>query len=1005
MCVVQRINVHKISRLLSKYCKKSKTSELSFGRALIFLLLLSGDIEVNPGPPSCAPSIHFAQFNSQSIHPNNTVDKPTILKQFINDYKIDVLALSETWLSPDELSSTINSILPDGFSFIHIPRPTGRGGGVGFIYKSELKVLQFKMKTVPTFECILIKFVVKNTSFAFAQIYRPPSSSEAAFLSDFSGLLEILASFTSNVHISGDFNIHIDQPSNFYTVKLLDLIHSFNLHQLVSFPTHIHGHTLDLFICSNDSKLLSDCVPVSVGFSDHCAVLCRIATQDSHVRPMEYLKTLRNFKAFNAAKFCNDVQSSGLLAVTDVPLDLYLNVFNSTLGKILDNHAPFKSFNCKTRQNKSFFNNKLRSEKRIRSQLESKWRKNKTQVNYDIYKTQTIKYAKLLTTTKRNYFRNLIQSNISNPTKLWGTLNKVMTRKDPEIIPSTDTNSNLVIKFSDFFSNKIKLLSEKFPHISSLNTPIHCDPPSQPPVLSVFHDTCDDEVRKAILASSDATCELDLMPTKFLKECLPVLAKPITIIINKCFSEGKFPSIFKQALVTPLHKKHSLPKDELNSYRPISNLNFLSKVAERIILSRLQEHLLNCKSLSNFQSAYKSGFSTETALNCIQNDLLRSIDKKQVSALVLLDLSAAFDTIDHTILVDRLGSYFGMEGKVLQLLLSYLQDRFQITKIGEAKSEPKKLSTGVPQGSVLGPLLFSLYITPLSQILSLHGVKFHFYADDTQIYISFSSSDSQPSLARLSNVLNITKGWFSANKLALNTSKTEFLIIGNKQQCNKLPDDSKKLIFDGQIINRSEHARNLGVIFDSDLSYKQHISNLCRCSFLNLRMVSRIRNLLDMDTAEMLVCSLVTSRLDYCNSLFFGLPDSTLQKLQLVQNSIARLVVPGTKKFDHISPILKYLHWLPIKKRIDFKIAVLTYKTIATKSPEYLYQHLNLVPDSSRRSSGKKLLSVPRIDSENGRRSFAYAAVSIWNSLPVTLRLNPSLDSFKKDLKTFLFPW
>ncbi|MGK2863853.1 MAG: endonuclease/exonuclease/phosphatase family protein [Chitinophagaceae bacterium] len=179
---------------------------MSFRKALMFILLLSGDVEVNPGPAS--PSVHFAQFNSQSIHPNQTVDKPIILKQFIKDYKIDVLGLSETWLSPDELPSTINSIVPDGFSFTHIPRPTGRGGGVGFIYKSELKVLNFKMNAFPTFECIVIKFVFNNTSFAFAQIYRPPCNSEAAFLSDFSGLLEILSSFTSNVYISEEISTY-----------------------------------------------------------------------------------------------------------------------------------------------------------------------------------------------------------------------------------------------------------------------------------------------------------------------------------------------------------------------------------------------------------------------------------------------------------------------------------------------------------------------------------------------------------------------------------------------------------------------------------------------------------------------------------------------------------------------------------------------------------------------------------------------------------------------------
>ena len=150
-------------------------------------------------------------------------------------------------------------------------------------------------------------------------------------------------------------------------------------------------------MCAQDSKLLSNCSPVSVGFSDHSAVLCRIATEDTPVRPKDSPRTLRNFKSFNSVQFCNDVLSSGLLAVKDVPLDLYLNVFNSTLGKILDNHAPFKTFNTTNRQNKSFFNNELRNAKRIRSNSESKWRKNKTQINYDIYKSQTIKYAKLLT--------------------------------------------------------------------------------------------------------------------------------------------------------------------------------------------------------------------------------------------------------------------------------------------------------------------------------------------------------------------------------------------------------------------------------------------------------------------------------------------------------------------------------------------------------------------------------------------------------------------------------
>ena len=201
-------------------------------------------------------------------------------------------------------------------------------------------------------------------------------------------------------------------------------------------------------------------------------------------------------------------------------------------------------------------------------------------------------------------------------------------------------------------------------------------------------------------------------------------------------------------------KKHSLPSQDVTSYRPISNLNFLSKIIEQIIHSHLTLHLSTFNSLSTFQSAYHPSYSTESALLRIQNDLLLAIDQQKVSALVLLDLSAAFDTIDHNILLTRLSSYFGITGSALDLLTSYLLNHTQSVRIGSHISSSSPLTTGIPQGSVLGPLLFTLYTTPLSHIISDTGLSFHFYADDTQLYVSFSAKDCASYLSCLSTTLD-----------------------------------------------------------------------------------------------------------------------------------------------------------------------------------------------------------------------------------------------------------
>ena len=304
---------------------------------------------------------------------------------------------------------------------------------------------------------------------------------------------------------------------------------------------------------------------------------------------------------------------------------------------------------------------------------------------------------------------------------------------------------------------------------------------------------------------------------------------------------------------------------------------------------------------------------------------------------------------------------------------------------------------------MLGPLLLTLYTSPLSHIFTNCPVSFHLYADDTQLYISFSSSDSQSSLATLSSKLNDVHAWLTANRLTVNPSKTEYLIIGTPQQHSKLT--SSTVSFCNTTMSPYCFAHDLGVTFDSNLSLQKHISSVCQSSYLHIRQLRQIHSILDTKSAILLANSLVSSRLDYCNSLYYGLPQSSIDRLQRIQNSLARVVMPFVKHHDHITPALQKLHWLPIQQRITFKIATLTFKTLKHKEPQYLHELLTLHnPTRTLRSSSQFLLDIPSIRSENGRRSFSFAGPTVWNFLPLALRSMTCLTSFRSSLKTLLFP-
>ena len=256
---------------------------------------------------------------------------------------------------------------------------------------------------------------------------------------------------------------------------------------------------------------------------------------------------------------------------------------------------------------------------------------------------------------------------------------------------------------------------------------------------------------------------------------------------------------------------------------------------EKVVSSQIKDHI-NKFALDNpYQSAYKAFHSTETALLTVQNEVFEAMEKGEVTALTLLDLSAAFDTIDHDLLLNRLTDWFGIGGNALSWLNSYLRDRFQCVNINGTISNPFELLFGVPQGSVLGPLLFIMYTTPLSSVLTkFSNLNHHLYADDTQVFNSFTTSNCNINLTNLQNSLLSAQNWMYSNKLKLNPDKTEFMLIGNKRHRQKF-DSKFPLELIGSKLSPAPTARNLGVIFDQDFNFQNHINNIVKNCFYHMR--------------------------------------------------------------------------------------------------------------------------------------------------------------------------
>jgi hypothetical protein len=651
-------------------------------------------------------------------------------------------------------------------------------------------------------------------------------------------------------------------------------------------------------------------------------------------------------------------------------------------------------------------NAEIKRLKIAKRKAEKKWKRTKLNSDLELYKTARNRFNMLLDDLKAKDLSNKISQNKNSSKALFKIINSSLNRKQMSPLPDHDDEAKLADEFIEFFDSKINNLKNQLllglgGQTTTPTETVHFSGPK----FSVFRRVTNEEVRKLIKIMPSKHCSLDPLPTWLMKECIDEFLPITTEIINLSLELGTMPSNMKHALIKPLLKKTGLELIKKH-YQPVSNLAVLYKLIEGAVITQIMEHLTINNLHDTKQSAYKKNHSTETLLTKVHNDIMLSMSKGEVVMLVLLDLSAAFDTVDHKILLNRLQNRFGIDGTVLQWLNSYLFERTQAVVINDTKSKQVNLTCGVPQGSKLGPVLFNAYITPLSEIADKHGVDDEKYADDEQLILSFKPSsgfNQQNAINKMEKCIEEIREFLLKNKLCNNSDKTEFLLLGNINQLTKANFNSIRV--GTNTITTLDSAKNLGVLFDKHMTMEKQVNKMVKSAYFNIRNIARIRKNISNEDAKTVVNALITPHLDYGNALLYGIHKKLEKKLQLAQNSAARLICRASKR-EHITPIRKDLHWLPIHARIKYKILTLVWKALNDQSPLYL-KNLIKLRQSGRtlRTNERLMLEIPDSYShtKDVERCFSRSAPRLWNTLPVDLKKAENYDRFKSNLKTYLF--
>ena len=617
----------------------------------------------------------------------------------------------------------------------------------------------------------------------------------------------------------------------------------------------------------------------------------------------------------------------------------------------------------------------------IKSQCNDKLNKYKTYRNYLTF---------IIRLSRKLYYSNNIEQNKSNVNSLWKTVNGLLGKKKSENPTSFLINDQQITDpqdisnaFNDYYINiGPNLASSIDPGPTKFTDSL--PPPCDNSIF--FNPTNDYEIINIVKhLNSTKSSGHDGISVHLLKQIIYNISVPLTYIFNLSLLTGMCPNSLKIAKVIPIYKKDD--SSLINNYRPISLLPSISKILEKLVYKRLYSFLQNNNILIPNQFGFRQGHSTEYAILHMYDKIIEAFSNNEHIIGIFMDLSKAFDTIDHKILIHKL-QHYGIRGRALSWFINYLQDRQQYVSFQSHESHKLNIKSGVPQGSILGPLLFIIYINDIVNSAPL--LNFIVFADDTSI--SFSHKNIETLITQLNSELLKISRWFKSNKLSLNVSKTNYIYF---KKTNVHEEININIEIDGLLLIEKQSLKCLGVTIDSHLTWQEHISNVHTSISRNIGILYKLKNYLSERSLVILYNSLILSHILYCNILWGNCNINRINSLLLLQKRAVRIIT-NSNFLSHTQPIFYRLKTLKIQDIHTLHTGIFMYKYSQNQLPSLFRNIYNLNSNihtyPTRRSSDYHLENPKIILAQ---KSIRHNGPDIWNTLPTHLRQCSSLFSFK----------
>ncbi len=948
----------------------------------------------------CADNLSVLSINIRSLN-KNFIKLETLLAEL--QFKPDIITVAETWI---DKTKDFLFLLKD-YNFIN-KACAGRAGGAGIFIKAniEFKELNEFEINLENCESKMVEITLSNRKkLVIGSVYRHPGYQFTDFKNCFLSTIDSLNTSKKKFIITGDFNINLLKKSSHIENYKNEMLSS-GCTQLVECPTRVSATSKNSLIDHVYTNLDENGIltrTIAHDISDHLPNITFTRLYKPKKQQLKRSLLIRDLKNFDSKEFLSELEAriDDLKMNEDLSCDDCWDLFENTFNTVLDVHAPLRfqtrresKLKSKPWITKGILVSIKRKRLLYREVLDSKCK-----TEWAVFKRYRNKLCHIIQLSKNNHYKSEIANCKSNPKKLWQTINEIINLKgkkkkndivfennDGEVVKDNHAISNA---FNDFFVNIGTELSNKIPppmddydlNPNSLIKAINCS-------FFLSPLTCR-QVKNYILSLDHTKSTKSSCPAiKFLKLSASIISPFLCKIFNKCIRKGCFPKSLKTAEVVPIFKKGN--KAYPSNYRPISLLSPFSKIFERHIYDQLYSFVEKNKMLNNFQFGFRNNSSTEMAITNFFEDVSFELSNKKSTCSIFIDLRKAFDTVDHAILISKLEKY-GIRGLPASLIKSYLTNRTQITIVNGIRSHEKNVLCGVPQGSILGPLFFLLYINDLPSSTSF---KVKLFADDACLIKS--NEDEKALQVEVNNELSKVNDWLKVNKLSLNYEKTNFMIFSNKKTKTDI-----KIKIDGVFLNKVNSTKYLGVILDDKLNWSSHVSyvhsKLCKASHI----ISKLRYYVSLSALKMVYYSLVHSHISYCISAWGSAPKSIFHSLVTAQKKIIRLITFSHFQ-AHAAPLFAKLKILNITDLYHLNLSILLHNFLNNKFTGFL--HLNTLESfhsHNTRLSSRNNFFQNSNTSKFSLRSLSSCGLKFWRTIPNEIK-SKSLFVFKSKLKQLL---